>query len=314
MKYLWTLKNSLSCQNSWSLLCISKTTLFYSWLGIFSRHHATVAQSDPTLTKFVPYDGHFCCLWGFTDSCRVWAADAEAVRFPLHQVEQSEARRLHGEFCVDTLPVFCPHVTLQQEQWHHWKPPEHRGTHTYLPTTTPVSRAGLERRCGKGQLNATDFHISCGFEPCDKLTSLHLYINIFVSLLKEVFISRLAIFLGLRVEVIISMNCFQYLNLCNFAMDVILVEVMTQGILLVHIWLPPPQKGLDTSLPSPVQKSLVLLSSPSSSCPAVCHYWKLVHLLSPLPESQFHELKGPPCSLSCLSPEGHSKFLLWLWR
>lgn len=231
---------------------------------------------------------------------------------PPSQTERSEATSL-GVLCWHAASFLSPRHTAAGTVTS-LEAPGARRTHTYLPTTTPVSRAGLERRCGKGQLNAIDFHISCGFEPFDKLTSLQLYINIFVSLLKEVFISRLAIFLGLRVEVIISMNCFQYLNLCNFAMNIILVEVMTQGILLVHIWLPPPQKGLDTSLPSPVQKSLVLLSSPSTSCPAMCHYWKLVHLLSPLPESQFHELKGPPCSLSCLSPERHSKFLLWLWR
>lgn len=44
---------------------------------------------------------------------------------------------------------------------------------------------------------------------------------------------------------------------------------MTQGILLAHIWLLPPQEGLDASLPSPVQKSPVLLSSPSSPCPVI---------------------------------------------
>lgn len=84
-------------------------------------------------------------------------------------------------------------------------------------------------------------------------------------------------------------------------MNVILVEVITQGILPVHIWLPPPQKGLDTSFPSPGQKSPVLLSSPATPCPAKYSPTKpcitihmVVHLFSPLPESLFHELKGPP--------------------
>lgn len=137
------------CLNLWCLFCMSKAMLFYSWFGI--PHNVTVAWSDPTLTKFVPYDGHFGWLWGFTNSCWIWAADTKVVRFPLHQVKQSKARRLHWEFCVDTLPVFCSHITLQQKHWHHWKPPEHKeGPCLFTCRQTALfSTAGLEKRCGR---------------------------------------------------------------------------------------------------------------------------------------------------------------------
>lgn len=249
----------------------NNTILFLVWNFLSTQCKFTVAQSDPTLTKFVPYDSHFCCLWGFTDSCWIWTADTEAVRFPLHQVKQSEARRLYWEFCVDTLPVFCPHVTLQQEQWHHWKPPEHTGTPTYLPASNHPFlelgwRRGVERDSWLPQASTSAVALS-RLINCYS-TSLHLYINIFVSLLKEVFISRVVIFLSSRVGHHFN-ELFSVPKYVQFCYECYFSWVLWLRASFWHIWLLPPQEGLDASLPSPVQKSPVLLSSPSSPCPVI---------------------------------------------
>lgn len=97
----------------------------------------TVVQPNSTLTKFIPYHGHFRCLWGLTHSCRVRAADAETVGFPLRQVEQSKAGGLHRELCVHPLPLLCFCVTLQPKQ----------GDHSWHDKTEGNVRPGIWQSC-----------------------------------------------------------------------------------------------------------------------------------------------------------------------
>lgn len=64
------------------------------------------------LTKLVTNsDGLRWVRW-LADTSRVAASDAEAIGFPLGEIEQCKARRLDWDLCVHPLPAVCARNTL----------------------------------------------------------------------------------------------------------------------------------------------------------------------------------------------------------